>query len=415
MRTFRWTGRAVTLGDQLLSSLSNVLAVVLVARVLSPGDFGRFALGYAVLTFALGLSRALLGTRISLALNHDSAREKTLDLVSAVVLISVPLVLVVFTASALSTGGEALGLLLLIAVATPVVCIQDLIRFGSAASGRPWVAFTSDLVWVLLMVWPFFLGTDLSPVTALALWASAATVAMIVALVMIGARLRLRAGLAELRIRDRVGESLTFGFVVVQGALLILLFVVAQAIGAAGAGTLRGASTAFGPVNVLLAFVSLGLTPALVRQRRGRDLRFCAATAGLTAALALLWGLLLLALPSSVGASAFGESWPAIRAILPWTLVEYVALCVAGAAILGLKVKGRAGQLVVQRAATGAVTVIGGSVLAVLTEEVWVVATALAASAITAAAIGWAQLALRQHATPSPQRPLVDPRPVQEV
>lgn len=394
------------MADQLFSSLSNVLVVVLVARVMNPEEFGRFALGYTVLTMALALTRAYLGTRLSLTPDRASAKRLTANLVASMALCGPALALVVLGLSAAATGVASLGVLAIVAVSTPIVCAQDLLRFGAVASGRPWVALVSDGFWVAMMVLPFALRVTLSPTAALLLWSGSAVGALGLALVLTRQVPRLAAGLAELRRRDRVGESLTFGAVVATAGSLWVLLVVSQVISSTAAGSLRGASTAMGPVNVLMALGGLSLTPALVRRRRNQDLRFCIVTAAVLGGLTLLWGTLLLLLPERAGMAAFGASWSGIRSVLPWTLVEYVLLSVAAAAVLGLKVRFRSGPLIRERATLAGATALGGTAAALITGEVWAVAAALAVAATAAATVGWLYL-LRG---PVPVGPLNDER-----
>lgn len=404
------TRRSATLFDQMLSSVSNVLAVVLVARVLQPDEFGRFALGYAALTLVLTLSRSYFGARISLAADRSSAQQTAVDAVAALGVLAPLLAGAVFVAAALAGGGQSLLLAAIVAVTTPIVCMQDALRFGAVSAGRPGGAVLSDGAWVLAMALPFVTGRDPSASQALALWLGAALLALLVALAATGLRPRLRAGLAQLRRRDDVGESLTFGAVVTSAATLCVLLVVAAAISPAGAGSLRGAATAMGPVNVLLAFTALGLTPALVRRSRAGDLRFCAATAAVLAGLTSLWGAVLLLLPAAAGRAAFGPSWDGIRGVLPWTVAEYLGLCLAASAVLGLKVRRQSVQILRQRAAAAFITVVGGGLAAVVLGEVWAVAAALAVAATVSALVGGRQLLHR----PARDRRLGEPalRPV---
>lgn len=388
-RSAHWLRRGVVLVDQALSSVSNLLAVVLVARVLSPAEFGYFALAYAILTLTLGLSRAYFGSRISLAPNAQEARRVTTALVAGMLVLSPLVVLVVLAVASAATSGQAALTVLIVALATPVVCIQDALRFGAVAGGRPSVALVSDAVWIVAMLLPFLLSSDLTAPAALTLWAGAAFAALLVALVGFGERPRLRAGLAELRRREAVASALTLGAVATTAATLLVLLVVTRVLGPASTGSLRGASTAMGPVNVLFAFTAVGLTPVLVRRARGGDRRFCALVGATTVALVLLWGLVLLLLPSSLGAAAFGESWPGIRSVLAWTVGEYVWIAVGAAAVLGLKVRQRARGLIATRAGTAALTVLAGSTAAMALGQVQAVAAAFALSAAAGAVTAW--------------------------
>lgn len=393
-------GRGTAVLDQAVSGLSNVLAVALVARAVDAADFGRFMLAYATLTVTLTLSRSLLATRISLAPTAAEAKRLAAELLVAVGWISPVLALAVFAIAGTVVGGRSLDIVLIVAVATPVVCMQDLLRFGAVAADRPGSALASDGVWLAVVAVPVLLGLALSPQAALGLWAGGAVAALAVGLFTCGVRPRLGVGLTQLRRRDAVGESVTVGAVATSAASLLVLFVVARALGAAPAGSLRGAATAMAPVNVLLAFVTIGLAPALVRRSRAGDVRFCAAVSLLLGAATAAWGAVLLLLPADVGAAAFGASWEGIERVLPWTVVEYLALSVGAAGVLGLKVRQRGRDMIRQRVVYSVLMLGGGVSWAWWGRDVLGVAAMLALAAVVLAVYAWLQL-LRSPARPA--------------
>ncbi len=396
-----WLARGVTLGDQVLSSVSNVLAVALVARVLDQNQFGRFALGYTMLTLTLALSRAYFGNRLSMVGDRLAAQRLAADLVVSIVILAPLATLVVLGASLLVTGGASLDILVIVAVATPVVCAQDILRFGASASRRGWTALCSDGVWVLIMLAPFVGGLRLSSRSALLLWAIGAVAAFAVALLTCGCLPSFRSGVRELRRPDRLGTSVAVGSVISALSSLWVLAAVARLIGPAVAGSLRGASTAMGPINVLIAFVPIGLTPMLVSRPRKHDLRFCALVSGGLMLAMLVWGSVLLAVPHDIGEAAFGDSWSGIRRILPWTVAEYVCLCAAMGAVLGLRVRHRASALLRQTLCAGVVTAIGGTVIAAVTHRSWAVAAVLTCAALLLAVLAWFHLHLpEKHSEP---------------
>jgi O-antigen/teichoic acid export membrane protein len=391
--------RTVTLADQILSGISNVLAVVLVARALDKDDFGRFALGYAILSLTLSTSRTYFGTRVSLAPDRETARHNTAALTGALLLLAPFIALLVMGLAVVTAGTASLGLLAIVALATPVVLVQDMVRVGSASSGQPWAALLSDAIWVLLMAVPFVFQISLGSNEAMGLWAASALVALIVAFAAYGLRPHLSDGVVALRTRDAMGESLTLGGIVVNICTLILLAVVARVLGPAAAGALRGAASTMGPVNVLIGFAGLGLTPALVRRPRSQDLRFCVSTGVVMATLTALWCAVLLLMPHSVGVSLFKDSWDGIRHVLPFTTGEYLLNCTYTAALLGLKVRNEPRALRRLRLASATVSLVGGTIAAFAFDDVRGVAVAIILGALTAVVIGWTAL-LRSRAVP---------------
>ncbi|WP_380156456.1 hypothetical protein [Kineococcus sp. R86509] len=394
--------------DQAASSASNVLALVLLARALDADTFGRFSLGYAVLVLVLSLTRAALGTRITLTPDHDQAHRVTAGVLGALTLLAVLTAAVVTGAGLLLTSGHDPALQLLVGLATPVVCAQDVLRFGAVAAGRPGVALISDLSWLALVGVALLLRTDSR--TTLLVWAGGAALALVVALLGLRTRPDVRAG-RDLLVRlarreDPLAASLAANSVIASLGLLAVLTVAAHLIDPAAAGSLRAAATAMGPVNVAFAYVSLSLAPTLVRRARDGDRRFCARAALVLGVGTALWGTCLLLLPDSWGRTAFGETWTGAATVLPLTVTEYVLTALGTAAVLGLKVREHAGDLLRQRVVATVLSVVAGSALAATTGDVRAVAAAVALAAGVQTGLGWHSLLTRPAPEPAPARTL---------
>lgn len=391
-RRTAWRRRSLALVDQGLSSLSNVLAVALVAHVLDPDAFGRFSLSYAVLVAVLGLSRSWFGTRVSLVAEPAEVRPAASVALGGLLILTPAIAGVVLGLGWVLTGGQPGLLGVVVALAAPVVCMQDALRFAAVACGRPAVAFASDLVWLagLLALIPLLRSASSSVV--MILWLASAAVALVVAIVGLGVRPSLADGLADLRTRHRTGESISFGTVVTTGASLVVVGVAGAALGPAAVGSLRGASTVMGPLNVVFAYVNLALTPILVRRSRRLDLKFCRATgAGVLVSVAF-WSLLVLVIPESWGHALLGQTWSGTRSVLPFTAAEYAGIGLATASTLGLKVRHEAGMLMQQKAIVALVTIALGCSAALLFDQVRAVSAGLAVAAAVSVALGWRHL-----------------------
>ncbi len=394
----------LALVDQGLSSISNVLAVVLVAHALDREAFGRFALAYAVLVAVLGLSRSWFGTRISLITDRTQVRGAVAAVLGSLTIVALPIVAGVAGMSWLLAGGKLGALGVVVAVAAPVVCMQDALRFASVAGGRPGVAATSDAVWVVALLALLPVASGWSGELVMGLWLGAALVALLVATVGLRVLPDLPAGLRALRTRHATSESVSFGTLVSQGASLVVTGVVAAVIGPAAVGSLRGASTIMGPLNVVFAFVNLALTPMLVRRPRRADLRFCLLTGAGVLLTVTAWGSLILLIPASWGRALLDETWAGARAVLPFTVLEYMGIGIATASTLGLKVRHEAGMLMRQKAVVAVVTALLGVVAAVVLADVRAVAAALAVAGGVSVLLGWRHLAestRSRHAQPA--------------
>jgi O-antigen/teichoic acid export membrane protein len=381
---------AVGLVDQGMSSLSNVLAIIMVAQSLSASAFGSFSVAYAVLIFLLTLTRSYFGTQLTLTDTRSAAGDRASSTLGALLLLA-PLL-------AVATGGIGLllssegdfSIALVVALAAPLVCLQDLLRYTAVAVERPIVALASDTVWAAVMAVPAFGLIRLTGAQVMVVWLGAAALALTVAAV----TLRIRPSFVNgwrllLRERHAMGNSVTMGAIAVAGASLVIAAATAHFLSTAAAGSLRGASTAMGPLNVLLAFIALNLTPSLLRRERSQDLGFCVRVALLAAAAAVVWSAALLLLPNEVGRAVLGESWPGARSVLPWTCAEYLFLCISTPSMLWLRVRYAARQMLKRRLFYAGLLVCFGVVAAILGSSAQYVAAAIAGAALLNVVTGW--------------------------
>jgi O-antigen/teichoic acid export membrane protein len=394
-RGARLRSRGATLVDQVVSSASNLLAVLLVARSLDADGFGRFALAYAIVVASLGVSRSWFGTRLSLVSDPAAVAAEVRRAAGALVVLAQLLALAVLVPSWLLTAGADPVVLVAVALAAPVVCLQDALRFGAVSQGRPAVALASDAVWLVVLVAALPLAGRAGAGAVLGLWLGAAVAALLVAAVALRVAPDLRGAGRYLRTRHATSESLSYGTLVTLGAGLVVTSTVTVALGPAAAGALRGASTLMGPLNVLHGFVNIALTPALLRRGRSGDVRSCAAVAAALVAVVAVWGAVLLLLPDAWGRVLLGASWDGASGVLAFTVAEYVGVMVAVAAVLGLKVRHEAGVALL--------TVMGGCAAALLGPDVRWVAGALAVAAAVSALLGW------HHLRASARRPVPQP------
>ena len=376
--------------DQGMSSLSNVLAIIMVAQSLSASAFGSFSVAYAVLILLLGLSRSYFGTQLTLTDAPSVARDRATAAIGALLLL----------APALAATAGGFGFLLagradpLIAVAAgiaaPLICLQDALRWAAVAVGRPYVALASDTVWTVIMAVPAFGLVRLTGAHIMAVWVGAAAVALAVAAALLRIKPNFAKGWRLLGAeRHPVGNSVMMGSAVVTAASLIIAAATAQFLGPASAGSLRGASTAMGPLNVLLAFITLNLNQTLLRRARSQDLAFCVRVALLVAAAASVWSAAVLLLPDAIGRALLGESWPGVRSVLPWTCAEYLFTGVATATLLWLRVRFATRQLLRLRLVFAVLLVSFGIGAAILGSSAQAVAAAIASAALINAALSW--------------------------
>jgi len=389
--------RTVALTDQVFSGGSNFVASIMIARSLDATTFGTFSLTYAALTLVLALTRALIGTRLILAIAHDPLKsDRATSAAFTAVGLTAPLAVMVVMSSylVLVVPGEGIrqkGLLvaLVVAVGAPLVCLQDVLRFAAVAQGKPQAALSADVIWFLLMLLAIPSVAMHGMVWALAIWVGGCLLALGVLSLWLRPQINVPAALGVLRLRFGVSESTAAGVIAGSAASFIVISVSVQVLGPAAAGSLRGAGTLMGPMNVALAFVDLSLVGYLSRREGKADRQFCVRLAlGLVAVIGA-WGFVLLSMPSSWGVRLLGESWLGARSVLPWRVLEYVALGPLAAALLGLKVRGATTKLILVQTSFAILTAFLGCLGALTLRGTPGVAMFLAGAATGAAILAW--------------------------
>jgi O-antigen/teichoic acid export membrane protein len=364
------TFHAVSVIDQGTSSVTNLIAVLVVAQVLDAKDFGVFSLLYSGLTLLLGLSRAFFGIPISIGAREDPASLKALfdSSFSAVVILAIPICLsmgMVGIFSVIAGGGSSSAAMLVVAlgVATPLALLQDVGRYYAIASGRPLVALISDALWLVLLapaVWLGLLKLELLFVSA---WVFAIVASLVLIVLWLKPSLSLRPGLNLLKPGRGLRESAAATVLFSSGTTLVVGFLVTPVYGAAAVGSLRGAGTLFGPVNTLITFLDFGILSRLTRQDRSKDVRSAGVVAVALCGVALAWWAFLLWIPERFGTAVLGETWAGARRLLPATGIEYFFLAFVASMVLVLKLRRAARPLFVNKIISSAAIVAGAFVV----------------------------------------------------
>jgi O-antigen/teichoic acid export membrane protein len=381
---------AIGLVDQGMSSLSNVLAVIMVAQSLSASAFGSFSVAYAVLIFFLTLSRSYFATQLTLTATPSVARDQARSALGALLILAPALAASVGGFGFLLGGAADLSIIVVVGIAAPLVCLQDALRYAALAVEKPYIALASDTVWAVIMVVPSTRVVQLTGEQVMGVWLAAAALALVVA----AALLRIRPDFAKgWRLlgaeRHVVGNSTMIGSAAVAIASVAIAAATAHFLGPTSAGSLRGASTAMGPLNVLLAFITFNLTSTLLRRQRSQDLAFCVRVALLVAVAVAVWSAVVLLLPDVVGRALLGESWPGARSVLPWTCAEYVFLGLGAATVLWLQVRYAARRLLQMRLIFAAVLGSFGICAAIFGSSAQSVAAAIACAVFVNATLSW--------------------------
>ncbi|MBM7807022.1 O-antigen/teichoic acid export membrane protein [Geodermatophilus bullaregiensis] len=327
-------GRATwNIADQIVSSGTNLLITVLVARSLSAEGFGAFSVAFTVYSLLIGASRALIAQPLVVRYTSQDAvafRAASRSAAGAATLLGIVSGTVVAVAGAV-TGGAVGASLLAIGVLLPGLLLQDMWRAVFVAEGRPAAAFVNDLIWgvVQFAAVGLLLAVDQRSAPAMVLgWGIAAGVAALIGGLQFRGHPQIRTSLAWLsRQRDLLGYYLA-SFLSVMGANQLTMLLIAGIGEPADVGALRAAQVVLGPLNLIGYSLSAFALPEISRRRLGGRTALVAALglSGLIVAADLVWGVALLVLPEELGTALLGESWATAEEVLPATLLGVVAI-----------------------------------------------------------------------------------------
>jgi len=340
-----------SLGDQVLSSLSNFALSVFVARAVSAAELGIFALCYSGYVLALGVVRAATAEPLMVKFgSHDlgEARRAGRSALGVAILLGGACGGVVLLAAWIGPS-EVQAPFMALGLSLPALLTQDAARFCAFTFARPKAAFLSDLVWTAVQI-PCLMYLSvtghLSTASALTVWGASSFLAAGGALV----QLRLAPTLGTWRAWVRENRSLIPGyageFMARLGTAQMVLYVVGLVAGLTQLGALKAAQIAFGPVRILFWGLMIVAIPEAARLYRSRADRLLTTTRILALGLllfALLWGVTLNLLPGSVGVAFLGEAWEHTQRLL-WPMTAYMmAYGAVTGPLIGLRVIQAAG------------------------------------------------------------------------
>jgi O-antigen/teichoic acid export membrane protein len=323
------------LADQSLSSLTNFVLGVVVARSVTANEFGAFSLAFSVYMLMLGLTRSTSTEPLLVRFTtpSDSWTRGASSAAGAVAIMGL-LSGIGCIIVGVSLGGALGSALIGLGITLPGLMVQDAWRFAFFARGRAVQAFVNDLVWSVALV--VTMGVVLLRGTTsvswfIVAWGTAATMAALFGLVQARVLPRPDRALSWWREQsDLIGDYLA-QFSAIQGAARLGDFGVGAVAGVGALGSLRGAMMLLGPLNVLVMGSRLIALPEAVRLLSSSPHRLrhaCVLVSVGLASTAVLWGLVLILLPEATGEALLGATWEGAQSVM-----FPMALAMAGSGI----------------------------------------------------------------------------------
>jgi hypothetical protein len=352
--------------DQALSSGTQLLLLVLVARQADATTLGALSVALIAHGFLLGVLRAAIGEVVLLRCRADRSS------VRPEVRVGLFLALIAGVAAGLGlvvaggvVGGEVGHFLLLVGLAAPFVYMQDLFRYVSYGAGRIEDAVLVDGVW---------LGVQVVVSAILLASTDAATPTRLVLAWMVGAGAGAVGGGLRQRVwprpvplgrwwrqeRARAGGFVA-DFLVSNGMWQGSFLLVSLLLPLNEFGGLRVAFVALGPLANLMAGVRT-LTLAQLGGLRARPAwawRRAAQLAAVLAGAGAVYGIGVVLLPDRWGSELFGDTWAEAASLVGVVAAGEVLRLGSFAAIDLVKVLGSPTDLVRTRLAGGIWVVAG--------------------------------------------------------
>ena len=317
MKARRASRFAWSIGDQAISSVSNLLLSVLVARVVSADDFGAFAVAFATYQVMLGVSRAVVGepTLIRsgkqagvgqpLSPNGVLGSSLALGVVAALAALGVGLV----------TNGPISVAFTALAIGLPWLMLLDGLRYWEFAHSRPHVAAVLDCTWLsvqlgALLVFTLLGNLDLWILTLT--WAGGAAAGSIAYMVRFRAYPSPAGAVQWFRANSDMSPRFLGEDVTISGIQQGIVYFTVAFAGLAAAGSLRSAQVIMGPMNMVSMGLAVVVLPALSRRASTavRTLPPISLATSLTFAISVaIYALVVSMIPAPVGEWLLGDSW----------------------------------------------------------------------------------------------------------
>ncbi|MEU2250481.1 hypothetical protein [Streptomyces sp. NPDC019224] len=334
------TAIVCSVADQGVAALTNILVLVAAARLSTVAGFARFSAVYLVFTVLLGLSGAHTGQPLVLRRGvGEDIRGACRSAASFTLLAATALGGLLAAVCALLPGSTARALMTL-GLVLPVVLGQDIARYAFATLHAQHLALAADTLRLVCVMAALAVQPHGAPAARLvAVWGLSALPALLLS----AAALHRRTAGGAVALKPMFSKGhLGRRFVVEFGVGNATSQLSVLGLGTVGnplvVGALRGATTLFGPLNVLFTSATGFGPPLLGRLATDRlRVRAAAALAAVLALTAASWATVLALLPGSAGRHLLGATWPTAAALLPATGSQYAAMAVGTCGLLALR------------------------------------------------------------------------------
>ena len=385
--------------DQGVSSLTNFVIALVVARAVGLREFGAFSLAFTLYVFFLWGSRSLATEAFVVRLTAASPTDQRAAArqVSGTAL-AIGAVLAAAGALAGAVDRSSTGrVLMVMALSMPGLLVQDVYRYVLFVAGKPRSAAVNDVLWLTVqsaLVLVLVVAGQARGVPLVAAFGLSAGVSAVVGGLQTGVVPRPRAGWRWVHANRDLAVPFVLELLAITGMIQLALVAVAVILGVAAVGQLRAAMLLLGPLTVVFLGLFVIGVPEAVRLRQRSRSAFLTAILGLGVGMplvAFLWTAGLLLVPDHVGLDVLRANWTAARQVLVPVAVLTAGHSCALAAIVGLRALGAARQSLRARL-WGAPVFLGGGVIGAWAGGAYGAGVGLAVGAWLDAVVAWVAL-----------------------
>jgi O-antigen/teichoic acid export membrane protein len=326
--------------DQMIAGASNVLIAVLAAQVLGAAAFGLFGIVFLVYVMTQGFSRALICD--PLLVHTQEAEQRPGEVIGTSTLLGLTVgALIVAAGFVARLWQDDLGnAFIVLGVCMPLLMFQDLGRYLGFATAQPNRSVVLDSVWLAIQIPAVIvlLVADLRTLTwFIVAWAGSGALAGLLLFWQYRGH-PIQRTIAWLRYTWSFSWRYLISYSATQGSALAGSSAVGALAGARQLGGVQGTVLFARPFGTFqIAAVAAGVAE-ISRSDGERHFvrRHAFKTSTFTTVVALVNGIIMLALPDKIGHAILKETWHVAKPMLLPTAVQLLALGVITGARCGL-------------------------------------------------------------------------------
>ena len=301
-----------------LSSISNFILSIVIARSGSVAEVASFAIGFAGFITISGISRAMVGEPSSARLLPIDSLRQGGQQVSCYGLI---LAVVIFLLGLL-TGQPYL---MAVGISGHAIALYDYSKLISTVFGNPQIAVITESIRAISIIGIAFIPTvNDKPFLIFVIWLLTMCVASLIGILIQRIRILPTVGHAEIPFKESISYS--FDYILGGGTSQAITFALGAFASPAVNASIRGAGTLFGPITMIATSVRALLLKFLSRRlfagsKFGPPIHVSLSL--LIAAIPLL--IVVNLLPNEWGHSLLGETWLVAKEVMPYLSIEVIS------------------------------------------------------------------------------------------